>query len=124
MQTGAEVPLFADATVRYPVLAFSHGYGGSPLSNDYIAALSWFASYGFVVVAPFHGDPRFSDLKIDDLSDVMQSCRISATSSRCRHCDRCRCRRRSTSCSRIRNGATTSMQRRSEASGRAWAAKQ
>ncbi len=25
MQTGAEPPLFADAAVRYPVLAFSHG---------------------------------------------------------------------------------------------------
>jgi predicted dienelactone hydrolase len=71
MQTGAEVPLFADATARYPVLAFSHGYGGSPISNDYIASLSWFASYGFVVVAPFHGDPRFSNLKIDDLSHAV-----------------------------------------------------
>jgi len=71
MQTGTEVPLFADATARYPVLALSHGYGGSPISNDHIAALSWFASYGFVVVAPFHGDPRFSNLKIDDLSDAV-----------------------------------------------------
>ena len=71
MQTGAELPLFADATARYPVLAFSHGYGGSPISNDYIAALSWFASYGFVVVGPFHGDPRFSNLKIDDLADAV-----------------------------------------------------
>jgi predicted dienelactone hydrolase len=70
MQTGADVPLFADATARYPVLAFSHGYGGSPLSNDYIDSLSWFASYGFVVVGPFHGDPRFSNLKIDDLADA------------------------------------------------------
>jgi len=70
MQTGADVPLFADATAPYPVLAFSHGYGGSPISNDYIAALSWFASYGFVVVGPFHGDPRFSNLKIDDLADA------------------------------------------------------
>lgn len=71
MQTGAEVPLFADAAARYPVLAFSHGYGGSPISNDYIAALSWFASYGFVVVGPFHGDPRFSNLKIDDLANAV-----------------------------------------------------
>lgn len=72
MQTGAEPPLFADATTRYPVLAFSHGYAGSPISNDYIGALSWFASYGFVVVAPFHGDPRFSNLKIDDLADAVK----------------------------------------------------
>jgi hypothetical protein len=70
MQTGAELPLFADATARYPVLVYSHGYGGSPISNDYIEALSWFASYGFVVVGPFHGDPRFSNLKIDDLADA------------------------------------------------------
>ncbi len=71
MQTGAQPPLFADAAARYPVLAYSHGYGGSPISNDYIGSLSWFASYGFVVVAPFHGDPRFTNLKIDDLSDAV-----------------------------------------------------
>jgi predicted dienelactone hydrolase len=67
MQTGSDAPLFADASARYPVLAFSHGYGGSPLSNDYISALSVFASYGYVVIAPFHGDVRFSDLRIDNL---------------------------------------------------------
>jgi len=31
MQTGAEAPLFADTAARYPVLAFSHGYAGSPI---------------------------------------------------------------------------------------------
>ena len=67
MQTGSDAPLFADNAARYPVLAFSHGYGGSPLSNDYISALSVFASYGYVVIAPFHGDVRFSDLRIDNL---------------------------------------------------------
>jgi predicted dienelactone hydrolase len=72
MQTGADPPLFADAAARYPVLAFSHGYSGSPISNDYIEALSVFASYGYIVVAPFHGDPRFSNLKVDDLSDAVQ----------------------------------------------------
>jgi len=71
MQTGANPPLFADALARYPVLAFSHGYSGSPISNDYIQALSVFASYGYIVVAPFHGDPRFSNLKIDDFSDAV-----------------------------------------------------
>ena len=67
MQTGTDAPLFADPLARYPVLAFSHGYSGSPLSNDYISALSVFASYGYVVIAPFHGDLRFSVLKIEDL---------------------------------------------------------
>ncbi|MCK7515348.1 MAG: hypothetical protein MZV70_72740 [Desulfobacterales bacterium] len=30
-----------------------------------------YASYGYVVIAPFHGDLRFSDLKIDNLSDAI-----------------------------------------------------
>jgi predicted dienelactone hydrolase len=71
MQTGTDPPLFADASIRYPVLAFSHGYSGSPLSSDYLSVLSALASFGYVVVAPFHGDPRFSDLQIDDLSDAV-----------------------------------------------------
>jgi predicted dienelactone hydrolase len=71
MQTGSAAPIFADASVRYPVLAFSHGYSGSPLSSDYISALSVFASYGYVVIAPFHGDLRFTDLKIADLKDAV-----------------------------------------------------
>ncbi len=71
MQTGSDPPLFADNSARYPVVAFSHGYSGSPLSSDYISALSIFASYGYVVIAPFHGDLRFSDLKIADLSDAI-----------------------------------------------------
>jgi len=53
------------------VVAFSHGYSGSPLSSDYISGLSIFASYGYVVIAPFHGDLRFSDLRIEDLGDVV-----------------------------------------------------
>jgi len=70
MQTGSDAPLFADPSARYPVIAFSHGYTGSPISSDYISGLSIFASYGYVVIAPFHGDLRFSVLTIDDLSDV------------------------------------------------------
>jgi len=71
MQTGSAPPLFTDNSARYPVVAFSHGYSGSPLSGDYISALTVFASYGYVVIAPFHGDVRFSDLRIDNLSDVI-----------------------------------------------------
>jgi predicted dienelactone hydrolase len=68
MQTGTEAPLFADASVRYPVVAFSHGFLDSPInSDDYMLALSVCASYGYVVIAPFHGDPRFSNLRIDNL---------------------------------------------------------
>ena len=71
MQTGSDAPLFADPLARYPVIAFSHGYTGSPISSDYISGLSVFASYGYVVIAPFHGDLRFSVLTIDDLGDAI-----------------------------------------------------
>ena len=70
MQVGSDAPLFADPSARYPVIAFSHGYTGSPISSDYISGLSIFASYGYVVIAPFHGDLRFSVLTIDDLGDA------------------------------------------------------
>ena len=50
MQQGAQPPIFADANARWPVLLFSHGLVGSPISSDYIAALTVLASYGYVVV--------------------------------------------------------------------------
>ncbi len=40
MQQGAQPPIFADANARWPVLLFSHGLVGSPISSDYIAALT------------------------------------------------------------------------------------
>ena len=63
MLRGGEAPLWPDATTRFPVLLLSHGYGGSPISNDYLLALNVFASFGYVVVAPFHTDATFSDLR-------------------------------------------------------------
>jgi len=71
MQIGAEAPLLADASTRYPVIAFSHGLAGSPLSDEHLVVLSWLASFGYVVVAPFHGDPRFTNLQIDDFRDAV-----------------------------------------------------
>jgi predicted dienelactone hydrolase len=73
MQRGAQPPLWPDATTRWPVLEFSHGLSGSPLSNDYIVALTVLASYGYVVIAPFHGDPRFADVRIDNLADFISA---------------------------------------------------
>jgi predicted dienelactone hydrolase len=69
MQMGADAPIFADPAMHYPVLLFSHGLLGSPLSNDYVTALAVFASNGYVVAAPFHGDGRFSLLQPESLSD-------------------------------------------------------
>jgi dienelactone hydrolase len=66
MQRGSEAPLLAHDATRYPVLVYSHGYGGSPLSGTYLDALMAFASWGFVTVAPFHGDLRYSVLGPDE----------------------------------------------------------
>src|SRR3954453_8128817 len=71
MQQGAQTPIWPDATTHWPLLVFSHGLTGSPLSGDYLDALTTFASFGYVVVAPFHGDFRFADLKVEDLNDAV-----------------------------------------------------
>ena len=70
MQRGSDAPLWPDATTRYPVLIFSHGYRSSPLSNDHLYAMTVFASFGYVVAAPFHADATFSDLKLENLGDA------------------------------------------------------
>ena len=69
MQRGGEAPILADASARYPILLFSHGLTGSPLSGDYVNAVRLFASWGYVVIAPFHGDLRFANVKLDGFSD-------------------------------------------------------
>lgn len=71
MQRGGDPPLFRDPNVRYPILLFGHGLGGSPLSNDYITAQAIFASYGYVTVAPFGGDARFADIRLEDFNDAV-----------------------------------------------------
>ncbi|MDH5287915.1 MAG: hypothetical protein OEX23_14925 [Betaproteobacteria bacterium] len=73
MQRGAEAPILPDGASRWPVVLFSHGYGGSPLSTGYLDAMAVFASHGYVVVAPFHGDPRYAVLSFDDLGSVIFS---------------------------------------------------
>ena len=71
MQRGAEAPILAEAQQRWPLLVFSHGYGGSPLSSGYIEAIGILASNGYIVVAPFHGDPRFARLSFDNLEEAL-----------------------------------------------------
>jgi len=63
MLRAGETPLWPDATTRFPILVFSHGYGESPIESDYVLAMTVFASFGYVVVAPFHTDATFSDLQ-------------------------------------------------------------
>jgi dienelactone hydrolase len=70
MQRGSDAPIFAPDRARYPVLLFSHGLSGSPLSADYLDAVTLLASYGYVVIAPFHGDARIADIQLEDLNDL------------------------------------------------------
>ncbi len=69
MQRGSDAPLLADPAAQYPLLVFSHGLQGSPLSSDYLMALTIFASNGYVVAAPFHGDARFAIVQPESLND-------------------------------------------------------
>lgn len=56
---------------RMPLLVFSHGLGSSPIGTGHASALVELASYGFVVGAVFHGDSRFSRIRIEDLGDAL-----------------------------------------------------
>ena len=70
MQRSGELPIWPDSTTRFPVLLFSHGLTGSPISDEYTDAIEVFASHGYVVVAPFHGDPRVADVMLDHFMDL------------------------------------------------------
>jgi hypothetical protein len=55
---------------QLPLIVFSHGLGGSPISPGYLQAMTDLASFGLVVGAVFHGDPRFSRIRIENIGDV------------------------------------------------------
>ncbi|WP_171160662.1 hypothetical protein [Usitatibacter palustris] len=76
-QTGDRVPHMQPASTapklapgRFPFIVFSHGLGGSPISPNYIDAMVELASHGYVVGAAFHGDARFSRIRLENLDDV------------------------------------------------------
>jgi len=73
MRLAGQDPLFASGEARFPVLLFSHGLSGSPLSSDYLRAITLLASHGYVVVAPFHGDERFADIDLGNIGDVVHA---------------------------------------------------
>ncbi len=56
---------------RLPLIVYSHGLTGSPISSGYVQVLVQLAAQGFMVAAPFHGDPRFSRVRVQDFSDVL-----------------------------------------------------
>jgi predicted dienelactone hydrolase len=61
----------ADADTRfgpYPMVAFSHGYGGIRFQSIYLT--EFLASHGFVVVSPQHRYNTFLDMDDDHLLDI------------------------------------------------------
>ncbi len=72
MQRAGERPIFADENAKYPLLVLSHGLGGSPLEEIYVAIIKQFAAEGYIVVAPFHADARFFDLTLDSVSGALK----------------------------------------------------
>ncbi len=71
MQRDGEQPFFENPSTRYPVVLYSHGLSGSPIDGDYVESVKQVASYGYVVIAPFHGDLRFADIDLDNFSDAV-----------------------------------------------------
>ncbi|HEX4943484.1 MAG TPA: hypothetical protein VFV55_03965 [Usitatibacteraceae bacterium] len=61
----------SSAPARLPLIVFSHGLGGSPVSPGYVDAMVDLASHGFMVAAVFHGDSRFSRIRVEDLGQFV-----------------------------------------------------
>jgi len=70
MERAGDTPIFPQGVERLPLLMYSHGLGGSPVSDQYISTIRVLASNGYVVAAPFHGDARITRIRLTDLSDV------------------------------------------------------
>jgi hypothetical protein len=60
-----------NAPQRLPLIVYSHGLTGSPISKGYVDVMVQLAAQGYVVAAPFHGDPRFSRVRLEDISDFV-----------------------------------------------------
>ncbi|HLX24521.1 MAG TPA: hypothetical protein VKR38_14335 [Usitatibacter sp.] len=58
-------------TATLPTIVFSHGLTGSPISTGYVTVLVQLAAQGFIVAGVFHGDPRFSIVRIETVSDAI-----------------------------------------------------
>jgi predicted dienelactone hydrolase len=63
-------PALAQRLAARPLIIYSHGLGGSPIGKGYIDILTEFASQGYVVAGIFHGDARFSRIRIEDLGGL------------------------------------------------------
>jgi fermentation-respiration switch protein FrsA (DUF1100 family) len=53
-----------------PLVVYSHGLGGSPIGSGYVQSMVQLAAQGYMVAGVFHGDPRFSKIRIEDLGQL------------------------------------------------------
>lgn len=70
MQRAGQAPILPVAPARLPLLLYSHGLGGSPVSDTYLDTIRILASHGYIVAAPFHGDARITRIRLADLNDI------------------------------------------------------
>ena len=63
-------PVPASVPAKIPLIMYSHGLGGSPISSGYLETIALLASHGYMIAAPFHGDSRFSKIRIQDFADA------------------------------------------------------
>lgn len=55
--------------VKLPLIVYSHGLSGSPIGKGYIDVMARLAAHGYIVAAVFHGDARFSRVRLEDFGD-------------------------------------------------------
>lgn len=56
---------------KLPLIVYSHGLSGSPIGKGYINVMTQLAAHGYVVAAVFHGDARFSRVRLEDFNDYL-----------------------------------------------------
>lgn len=56
---------------KMPLIVYSHGLAGSPIGKGYINVMTQLAAQGYMVAAIFHGDPRFSRVRLEDFDDYL-----------------------------------------------------
>lgn len=66
---GIEIAPAPSGPYKMPLIVYSHGLSGSPIGKGYIDVAVQLAAQGYMVAAVFHGDPRFSRVRIEDFDD-------------------------------------------------------
>jgi predicted dienelactone hydrolase len=64
-------PVPPPGPAKMPLIVYSHGLAGSPIGKGYINVMVQLAAQGYMVAAIFHGDPRFSRVRLEDFNDYL-----------------------------------------------------